>query len=296
MSISKRLRYEVLRRDNHTCRYCGAKAPDVKIAIDHVIPKSLGGLDVAENLVAACVECNTGKSSSQPDAEFVKQVEEDAFQWKATVKDALRKELREYPAVVAALEQFEDAWDSCHYGDDTYARVPRDGQWRETVKTWLNILTAGNLEDEEAVNLALSVVLKIVPSVMGRDGVKDRWRYYCGAVWNKVRTLAPKDPEPTPQPEYNHEGITEPIPGHVVREIDGGWFICSCGVPGCAAVRAEIVARSRFEDEPIVYEVDVFPGHDDEHLIYDDDGIVRCDICGPYCTKVYVRNLLRETT
>ena len=28
MAVSKRLRYEILRRDNHTCRYCGASAPD----------------------------------------------------------------------------------------------------------------------------------------------------------------------------------------------------------------------------------------------------------------------------
>jgi hypothetical protein len=296
MAVSKRLRYEVLRRDNFTCRYCGTTAEDgAKLTVDHVVPKSLGGLDVAENLVAACTDCNTGKSSSTPDAEFVKQVEEDAFEWKRTVKEALRKETREYPAVVAALEQFEDVWDSYHYGDDIYATVPRDRQWRDTVKTWLNILTAGELEDDEAVNMALAVVLKIVPNVMARDGIKDRWRYYCGAVWNKVRSMAPKEP-PAPEPEPEPEYTTEPIPGHTVTEIDGGWFICSCGVPGCAAVRAEIVARSRFNDEPLVYEVDVFPTHDDEHLIYDDDGMVRCDICGPYCTQVYVRNLLREAT
>jgi 5-methylcytosine-specific restriction endonuclease McrA len=29
--VSRRLRLEVLRRDGHTCRYCGAQAPDVKL-------------------------------------------------------------------------------------------------------------------------------------------------------------------------------------------------------------------------------------------------------------------------
>jgi hypothetical protein len=35
MAVSKRLRHEVFRRDNHTCLYCGHSAPDVKITIDH---------------------------------------------------------------------------------------------------------------------------------------------------------------------------------------------------------------------------------------------------------------------
>ncbi|MEJ7724319.1 MAG: hypothetical protein WKF64_08445 [Ilumatobacteraceae bacterium] len=35
--ISRRLRFEILRRDGHTCRYCGARAPDVPLTVDHVI-------------------------------------------------------------------------------------------------------------------------------------------------------------------------------------------------------------------------------------------------------------------
>lgn len=34
MAVSKRTRYEVLRRDNHACRYCGASAPEVKLTVD----------------------------------------------------------------------------------------------------------------------------------------------------------------------------------------------------------------------------------------------------------------------
>ena len=38
MAVTKRTRYEVLRRDGHACRYCGQMAPDVKLAVDHVVP------------------------------------------------------------------------------------------------------------------------------------------------------------------------------------------------------------------------------------------------------------------
>ena len=88
MSVSKRTRYEVLRRDNNTCRYCGGTAPDVTLTIDHVTPVSLGGSDDPSNLVAACKDCNAGKSSSNPDAALVASVSDDALRWAAALKAA----------------------------------------------------------------------------------------------------------------------------------------------------------------------------------------------------------------
>lgn len=87
MSISKRLRYEVLRRDNHTCQYCGAKAPEAWLDVDHVFPQSLGGSDEPSNLVAACKDCNAGKGANLPNADFVPQVPIDALRWKRAVEE-----------------------------------------------------------------------------------------------------------------------------------------------------------------------------------------------------------------
>lgn len=88
MAVSKRLRYEILRRDNHACRYCGAAAPDVKLNVDHVIPTSLGGSDKPENLVAACADCNGGKTSSLPDAMPVADIDQETFRQAAELKQA----------------------------------------------------------------------------------------------------------------------------------------------------------------------------------------------------------------
>lgn len=79
MAVSKRLRYEILRRDNHACRYCGAAAPDAKLNVDHVIPQALGGKDKPENLVTACTDCNAGKTSSMPNAMVVADVDQETF-------------------------------------------------------------------------------------------------------------------------------------------------------------------------------------------------------------------------
>ena len=64
MAVTKRVRFEVLRRDNHTCRYCGASAPDTTLTVDHVTPVALGGSHDPSNLVAACKDCNAGKAST----------------------------------------------------------------------------------------------------------------------------------------------------------------------------------------------------------------------------------------
>lgn len=64
-SVGKRVRFEVLKRDSFTCQYCGAKAPDVILEVDHIQPVSGGGTDDLLNLVTACKDCNSGKSDKR---------------------------------------------------------------------------------------------------------------------------------------------------------------------------------------------------------------------------------------
>jgi 5-methylcytosine-specific restriction endonuclease McrA len=52
----------VLRRDGHRCAYCGKAAS----TIDHVLPRSRGGKDTWENLVACCLRCNNVKGDRTP--------------------------------------------------------------------------------------------------------------------------------------------------------------------------------------------------------------------------------------
>jgi len=62
-SIRKSVRFEVFKRDSFTCQYCGEKAPDVILEIDHIHPVADGGKNDILNLVTACRSCNSGKSS-----------------------------------------------------------------------------------------------------------------------------------------------------------------------------------------------------------------------------------------
>lgn len=67
-AISKRLRFEVLKRDNFTCQYCSAKPPKVPLEVDHIQAVSKGGKNDIDNLITACFDCNRGKGNIDLDS------------------------------------------------------------------------------------------------------------------------------------------------------------------------------------------------------------------------------------
>ena len=132
MAVSKRLRFEVLKRDDHTCRYCGAKAPDAKLTVDHVTPVALGGTDDASNLVAACRECNSGKSSTTPTDDLVAQVGEDDMRWAAAIQRAAAKMLEEQKGQDEGRAWFLKEWDQW---DEKHLFLP--STWTRALDHWV---------------------------------------------------------------------------------------------------------------------------------------------------------------
>lgn len=61
-SVPSGMRFEVFRRDNFKCVYCGRSAPEVQLQADHKIPWKVVRRHEVENLVTACRDCNSGKS------------------------------------------------------------------------------------------------------------------------------------------------------------------------------------------------------------------------------------------
>lgn len=75
-SASKRVRYQILERDEFACRYCGANGPGTFLEVDHVVPHSRGGSNDTWNLTAACQPCNAGKTDRMPTDEIIRAVYE----------------------------------------------------------------------------------------------------------------------------------------------------------------------------------------------------------------------------
>lgn len=168
MPISRRLRFEILRRDLHTCRYCGAKAPDVKLTVDHVIPVALGGGDDPTNLVTACVDCNGGKTSIAPDSAIVADVEEDALRWAEAMSLAAQQRHAEWASIDYSVRLFDAEWKE--WGD-----MPRQADWRSSIERFL------------ANGLDAQVLTRFVRVAMeSKVSARDVWRYFCGCCWNEI--------------------------------------------------------------------------------------------------------------
>ncbi|MFE5368126.1 HNH endonuclease [Streptomyces mirabilis] len=179
MAVSKRLRYEILRRDSHTCRYCGASAPTVPLRVDHVTPVALGGTDTPDNLVTSCEPCNSGKSSATVDSAVVANVSDDALRWAAAITQAaanlqeLEKPKDEYRGAFLA------EWNRWTVGKDESKKVPLDDSWKLSIERF------------RVAGVPTWMWADIVDAGMANEKVKpeNTFRYVCGIAWNKVTAL-----------------------------------------------------------------------------------------------------------
>lgn len=58
-------RLNIFLRDGFTCQYCGDKFSSRELTFDHVIPRSQGGQTSFDNIVSACISCNTKKADKR---------------------------------------------------------------------------------------------------------------------------------------------------------------------------------------------------------------------------------------
>ena len=178
MAVSRRLRFEILRRDGHTCRYCGASAPDAKLTVDHVLPVALGGSDEPENLTTACTDCNAGKSSIGPDQAVVADVSNDAARLADAMRIAVNRRARLRDEMGWSIDAFNTAWAGWTYGKDKLP-VPRDAGWQDSIERFLD---SGLCSDE--------LIDDLLPKAMRSQASPAKvWVYFCGMAWRSIREL-----------------------------------------------------------------------------------------------------------
>lgn len=170
MSVSKALRFQILRRDGHMCHYCGGRPPGVTLVVDHVLPVTLGGADSADNLITSCADCNAGKGATPPDANNVAEVDERNEQWAAAVAEA---------AAIGAADDhswFVEYWNCWETRGQP---VPMDVNWRSAIDVWTGR------------GLTHAVILDNVERAMTKLGLRNRdvFRYFAGCCWRSVTEL-----------------------------------------------------------------------------------------------------------
>ncbi len=168
MAISKRLRFEVFKRDGYTCQYCGASAPETVIQVDHIVPVSLGGRDEPANLLTACVACNSGKGSSSGQDAEVAPVDLVAVKWAKAIQATAEDRRRYRKAEKVAHDSFRSAW--------PFNSIPDD--WKNSLTNFVRMgLTADDL---------LHFLAQAYERTEGMDWC---WKYFCKVSWSEVRAI-----------------------------------------------------------------------------------------------------------
>ena len=171
-AISKKTRFEIFKRDEFTCQYCGSFPPEVLLHIDHIIPVAQNGSNEMDNLITSCSACNQGKGaislSSIPKSlkDKAKQVAESEAQIKG------------YAAAIQAKEERlkAETWDIIAVLENDDQIENYDKSRFRSIKHFLAILPY-----HEVLEAA-----EITSSKWASIGY-GQFKYFCGICWAKAK-------------------------------------------------------------------------------------------------------------
>lgn len=171
--ITKKVRFEIFKRDGFKCQYCGAHPPSVVLEVDHIHPVSTGGSNDDDNLVTACFGCNRGKSDRslsdvpatlQQKAAEVLEREAQIKGYQAAIEQKKLRIEQEGELVCEVYERFNPG-----YTLNEKSMV--------TVRLFVEKL--GVHEVSSAMEVAYSKARK-----------DQEFKYFCGICWSKIRELS----------------------------------------------------------------------------------------------------------
>ena len=173
MSISKKLRFEVFKRDGFKCAYCGRTPPSVTLEVDHIQPKSKGGKNDINNYVTACFDCNRGKRDIPLDKipaqlsqnmEVLKEKEEQIKEYRKFVLKIERREKRDIEDVSKIYRDSYPEWDF----SDNFKYV--------SIKKFIQLLPKHKVMD--------SLRKSVSKFPYNKDTAI---RYFCGICWREIK-------------------------------------------------------------------------------------------------------------
>lgn len=167
--ISKKLRFEIFKRDGFTCAYCGATPPSIVLQVDHIHPVATGGSNEIDNLITSCQPCNIGKGaknlaaipeSLSEKAKFVAEQEEQIKGYQKIIRERQERLEAESHQIAAVLRS---DW------------LPNKADFM-SIKNFVTKL--GYFEVEEAALIASSKF---------SYNISRAFKYFCGICINKMK-------------------------------------------------------------------------------------------------------------
>lgn len=180
VGLSKKVRFEIFKRDQFRCRYCGKPVGlGVVLEVDHIVPVAEGGTNDPANLVTSCFDCNRGKSKrllSDPgviEADHKQRVK--AFKEQREQIRALIEYSKDQENLVSELTR-----DVVRPILESLAEPEKDipNDWKQSVKLFLEVL--GFVEVQKASMIAADRFLF--------GNANDPFLYFCGICRKSMRT------------------------------------------------------------------------------------------------------------
>lgn len=168
-AITKKMRFDVFKRDDFTCAYCGSTPPKVVLQVDHIHPVALGGSNDIDNLITSCQPCNIGKGATslasipQSLAEKAKMIEEQEQQIIGYQQVISEREIRLEDESYLIAEVFSEDWN------------PSKKDFM-SIKNFVKKL--GYFEVREAASIASSKF---------SYNLSRSFKYFCGICINKLK-------------------------------------------------------------------------------------------------------------
>lgn len=172
-ALSKKLRFEVFKRDSFKCQYCGRGAPEVLLHVDHIKPVKDGGGNDMLNLITSCKDCNLGKGARRINDNTTLEKQRHEL-------EELQQKREQLEMMMRWRDELEEIKDQAgNYAIEKYERLfncSLSAYGEETLKKEVSQFGLTNVL--EAMDIT-SLRLNIPPN--------DRMRYMAGICWNKIK-------------------------------------------------------------------------------------------------------------
>lgn len=170
-SLSKKMRFDVFKRDGFQCQYCGSTPPSVVLEVDHIHPVSKGGKNRVDNLLTSCFDCNRGKGAGlievapQTVADKAAVLAEKMAQLKAFERLQRSKRKSEEQSIDLVEQAYSNNFEGYIFKD----------RFRESVRGFLQSMPVYDVVD--AMNRACSKI----------NDKEKALKYFCGICWNIIK-------------------------------------------------------------------------------------------------------------
>lgn len=171
--LSTRARFEIFKRDQFTCQYCGSTPPAVVLHVDHIHPVSKGGKNDKSNLVTSCSSCNLGKS------DVPLTVVDGSLQEKATLIKEREAQIKGYYKAIAAQKKRieSESWEVARM-------LCLDDELESYNK--IRMLSIRRFLDQISFHHVMHAAEVTANKFRGSQS-ESSFKYFCGCCWKMIR-------------------------------------------------------------------------------------------------------------